>query len=82
MQKFLQWLDDHDLLDPLEKALGIAGIVLYCAWWAILALAAVGILALALALSGWWLLAFIPWLLLIVATLVLYYYIDGKGGLF
>lgn len=82
MQNFLNWLDDHGLLDPLEKALGIVGIVLYVVWWIVLVLAAIGIVLFALALSGWWLLVFIPWLLLVVATLTLYYYINDKGGLF
>lgn len=82
MQKFLQWLDDHGLLDPLEKALGIVGFVLFCVWSFALALVATIVLPLlALANSAWWLLAYIPLLVLLVCTITLYYYIDGIGGL-
>ena len=83
MQKFLQWLDDHALLDPLEKALGIVGVILFFAWGVVLILAALFVLPiLALTNSAWWLLAYIPLLVLVTATLMLYYYIDEKGGLF
>lgn len=82
MQNYLQWLDDHGLLDPLDKAVTSVGKALLIVWWIVLVLVAIGIILFAFALSGWWLLAFIPWLLLVTATLTLCYYIDDKGGIF
>ena len=76
MQDFLKWLDELNLLDPLEKALTIVGIILFGIWCVALFAAAVTILIFAFARTAWWLLAFIPWLLLLVATITLYYYID------
>lgn len=81
MQKFLQWLDDHGLLDPLEKALGILGFVLFCVWCFALALVTIiGLPILAIAISAWWLLAYIPLLVLIVCTFTFYFYIDQMEG--
>lgn len=78
MQKFLEWLDDHDLLDPLEQALSIVGVILYGIWCLALAVAAIVVIILAIGSSGWWLLAFIPWLVLLVLTVTVYFYIDAK----
>lgn len=78
MQNFLEWLDDHDLLDPLEHALEIVGIILYAIWCVALAIAAVAVAIAAIAASPWWLLAYIPLLALLVLTLMVYYYIDAR----
>jgi quinol-cytochrome oxidoreductase complex cytochrome b subunit len=80
MQKLLQWLDDHSLLDPLERALGIVGFILFIIWCCALAVAGLFILIFTIWRTAWWLLAIIPWLLLLVATVTFYYYIDQIGG--
>ena len=78
MQKFLEWLDDHNLLDPLESALSIVGVILYGIWCLALAVAAIVFTILAIGESGWWLLAFIPWLVLLIVTITVYFYIDNQ----
>lgn len=75
MQKFLQWLDDHDLLDPLEQALGIVGMILFGMWIIALVIVFFGILILTFGSSAWWLLAYIPWIILLTASLTLGFYI-------
>lgn len=74
MQKFLQWLDDHGLLDPLEKAGACVFAVLYIFWCMALVMAAIEIGTKIVTASIWWLLAIIPWLLLVVITLTFYFY--------
>lgn len=76
MQKFLQWLDDHTLLDPLEKALYVVGAILFVIWCFALVVAAGFIIIFAIDRTAWWLLTFIPWLVLVTATATLYFYID------
>lgn len=78
MQDFLNWLDGHDLLDPLEQAVEIVGIILYAIWCVALVVAAIAVFVAALTASPWWLLAYIPLLVLVVLTLMVYYYIDAR----
>ena len=77
MQNFLEWLDDHNLLDPLESALSIVGVILYGIWCLALAVAAITIIFLAICESGWYLLGYIPWLVLLTVTIAFYFYIDN-----
>lgn len=72
MEKFINWLDEHGLWDYIFSAaikVGIAlGVVLFIVWALALALAAIVIAYGIFAVSAWWLLAIIPWLLLVTIT--------------
>lgn len=77
MQNFLEWLDEHGLLYPLEDAISLVAAILYGVWCLALAAAAIAIIVAAFVASPWWLLAYIPLLVLTVLTLTVYYYITA-----
>jgi quinol-cytochrome oxidoreductase complex cytochrome b subunit len=78
MQKFLEWLDTHDLLDPLEDAISLVAAILFGIWCLGLAVAAIVIIVEVFVASPWWLLAYLPLLVLVVLTLTVFYYIDAR----
>lgn len=73
MKNFINWLDEHDLLEYVENAVNLVGIVLgvilYIAWVICLVIAGIVIAAGVFMASGWWLLAVIPWLVLVIVTI-------------
>lgn len=79
MQKILDWLDKRGLLDPLEHALEIVATVLFTLWCIALLCAAGAVIVEAIMVSPWWLLAYIPLLVLAVLTLTVYFYITEKA---
>lgn len=73
MKNIINWLDEHGLLEYCGVAATIVviilGVILFIAWCIALAIACIVIAVLAFKASGWWLLAGIPWLLLVTATI-------------
>lgn len=73
MKNFINWLDEHDLLEYLVNAAVVVaiilGVILFIAWVIALVIAGIVIAAGVFTASGWWLLAVIPWLLLVVVTI-------------
>lgn len=79
MKSFIEWLDEHDLLEYLEEAACLVaivlGVILFIAWVAVLVIAAIVIVACIFELSAWWLLAFIPWLALVIVTIAVFMWV-------
>lgn len=82
MEKFINWLDEHDLLDYIFEAAGrvaiALGAILLVAWFLALAFVFLFIGYLVFAASGWWLLAFIPWLVLLTITIAVVCFVRDK----
>lgn len=72
MDKIINWLDEHGLWEYIFEAAGkvaiALGVILFIVWALALAIAAVVLVGLIFTSSGWWLLAVIPWLLLVIIT--------------
>lgn len=73
MKNFINWLEEHGLLEYCGVAATIVviilGVILFIAWCIALAVAGIVIAAGVFTVSGWWLLAAIPWLLLVTVTI-------------
>ena len=82
MKNFINWLDEHDLLEYVENAVILVGIVLgvilYIAWVICLVIAGIVIAAGVFMASGWWLLAVIPWLVLVIVTIAAFMWAREK----
>lgn len=82
MEKFMNWLDKHDFMDYIFEAAGrvviALGVILFVAWCLALALAAIVIVCGIFAVSGWWLLAIIPWLVLLTITIAAVCFVRDK----
>ena len=73
MKNFINWLEERGLLEYCGVAATIVviilGVILFIAWIIALAIAGIVIAAGVFTVSGWWLLAAIPWLLLVTVTI-------------
>ena len=73
MKNFINWLDEHGLLEyctiAITLVIVVLGVILFIAWCIALAVAGIVIAAGVFTVSGWWLLAAIPWLLLVTVTI-------------
>lgn len=82
MEKFMNWLDEHELLDYIFEAAGrvaiALGVILLVAWFLALGLAGIVIAYLVFTASAWWLLAFIPWLVLLTITIAVVCFVRDK----
>lgn len=79
-EKIIKFLDNAGFWDGLVWALGAVGKGLFWAWCVVLALVAVALGIAGLFFNAWWLLAFVPWLVLLVLTVAVWKsFIEDSG---